>query len=42
MGRRPDVPTASVPVTAVDAVGLAQQRGAALVRVPFRRPLRGR
>jgi epsilon-lactone hydrolase len=41
MGRRPDVPTASAPVTAVDAVGLAQQLGAALVRVPFRRPLRG-
>jgi len=42
MGKRPDVPTASVPVTAVDTVVLAQQLTAALARVPFRDPLRGR
>jgi acetyl esterase/lipase len=42
MGRRPDVPTASTPVAAVDTVLLAQQLTAALARVPFRGPLRGR
>src|SRR3954468_14393687 len=42
MGSRPDVATASVPIAAVDVFGLAQQLGNALVRVPFRDPLRGR
>jgi len=41
MGKRPDVPTASPPVTAVDTVVLAQQLTAALARVPFRAPWRG-
>ncbi len=42
MGRRPDVPTAPVAVSAVDTVLLVQQLGAALVRVPFRAPMDGR
>jgi len=41
MGSRPDVVTASVPIAAVDVFGLAQQLGNALIRVPFRDPLRG-
>jgi len=41
MGRRPDVPTASLPISAVDTVLLVQQLGAALLRVPFRNPLAG-
>jgi acetyl esterase/lipase len=41
MGSRPDVATASLPIAAVDVVGLAQQLGNALVRVPFRDPLHG-
>jgi acetyl esterase/lipase len=41
MGKRPDVATASVPVTAVDTLVLAQQLVGALARVPFRDPLRG-
>ncbi len=40
MGNRPDVETAQAPVAALDVVLLAQQLGAALLRVPFRRPLR--
>jgi acetyl esterase/lipase len=41
MGRRPDVPTAPLPVAAVDTVLLGQQMFAALLRVPFRDPLHG-
>jgi acetyl esterase/lipase len=41
MAKRPGVATASVPVAAIDAAGLAQHLAAALARVPFRRPLRG-
>jgi acetyl esterase/lipase len=41
MASRPDVATASLPIAAVDVVGLAQQLTNALVRVPFRDPLRG-
>jgi monoterpene epsilon-lactone hydrolase len=40
MGNRPDVQTAQAPVAALDVALLAQQLGAALLRVPFRRPLR--
>ncbi len=42
MASRPDVATASVPVTVVDTVVLAQQMLAALARVPFRDPFAGR
>lgn len=42
MARRPEVATASAPITAVDTVVLAQQMVAALTRVPFRSPLTGR
>ena len=42
MANRPEVATASGPITAVDTVVLAQQMVAALARVPFRRPLDGR
>lgn len=41
MARRPEVRTAPAPIAAVDAVALAQQMGAALARVPFRRPWDG-
>lgn len=41
MARRPEVRTAPAPIAAVDAAGLAQQMGAALARVPFRRPWDG-
>lgn len=41
MAGRPEVRTASGPITAVDTLALAQQLGAALARVPFRHPLRG-
>lgn len=41
MADRPEVSTASVPIAAVDVFGLAQQLTNALVRVPFRSPLRG-
>ncbi len=40
MGNRPGVETAQAPVAALDVLLLAQQFGAALLRVPFRRPLR--
>jgi len=42
MGRRPDVETASLPITALDTLLLSQQLTVALARVPFRRPLHGR
>ncbi len=41
MGRRPDVKTASWPITVTDLFGLAGQMTTALVRVPFRRPWAG-
>jgi hypothetical protein len=41
MADRPEVDTAPGPIAAVDAVVLAQQLAAAMVRVPFRAPLRG-
>ena len=41
MADRSDVPRASLPIAVVDTVGLAQQLGNALVRVPFRSPWRG-
>ena len=41
MADRPEVRTASVPITAVDVVGLAEQLANALVRVPFRHPWGG-
>lgn len=41
MGDRPEVKTASGPVTALDASLLAQQLVVALARVPFRQPLTG-
>jgi len=41
MGRRPTVATASWPIAINDLVGLATNLGAALARVPFRRPLSG-
>jgi monoterpene epsilon-lactone hydrolase len=41
MGRRPDVKTASWPITMTDLFGLAGQMTTALVRVPFRRPWAG-
>jgi epsilon-lactone hydrolase len=40
MGNRPGVQTAQTPVAALDVALLAQQLGAALLRVPFRHPLR--
>ena len=40
MGNRPGVETAQPPVCALDVALLAQQLGAALFRVPFRRPMR--
>ena len=42
MANRPEVRTASAPVVAIDTVLLAQQMVAALARLPFRKPLRGR
>jgi acetyl esterase/lipase len=42
MADRPEVRTATAPVAAIDVIGLAQQLGNALVRVPFRSPLQGR
>ena len=42
MGRRPDVETASLPITALDTLLLGQQLSVALARIPFRQPLRGR
>lgn len=41
MGQRPEVPTASLAITAVDTIGLAQQMVNAVARVPFRDPLSG-
>lgn len=41
MGARPNVPTARPGVTAIDAVGLAQQLANSVLRVPFRRPWEG-
>ena len=41
MGRRPGVARSSWAITATDLVGLAGQLATALVRVPFRDPLRG-
>jgi acetyl esterase/lipase len=41
MANRPEVQTAPLPVAAVDTIVLGQQLGAALLRVPFRSPLRG-
>ena len=41
MGRRPEVATASVPITALDSLLLGQQLTVALARIPFRRPLAG-
>ncbi len=41
MGRRPGVQTASKPIAAIDAVGLAGALAAALARVPLRAPWRG-
>ena len=41
MADRPEVNTAPGPIAAVDAVVLVQQLAAAVVRVPFRAPLRG-
>ena len=40
MGNRPEVQTAQAPICALDVALLAQQLAAALVRVPFRRPMR--
>jgi monoterpene epsilon-lactone hydrolase len=40
MGNRPEVETAQAPIAALDVALLAQQLGAALLRVPFRRPMR--
>lgn len=41
MGRRPGVATSSWPIAANDLAGLAGSLGAAMARVPFRRPLHG-
>jgi monoterpene epsilon-lactone hydrolase len=41
MADRPDVPTASPAIAAIDLVGLGGQLVTALVRVPFRRPWSG-
>jgi acetyl esterase/lipase len=40
MGNRPEVETAQAPIAALDVALLAQQLGVALLRVPFRRPMR--
>ena len=40
MGNRPGVETAQAPIAALDVALLAQQLAAAMIRVPFRRPLR--
>ncbi len=42
MADRPEVETASLPVVAIDTVGLAATMSLALCRVPFRAPWRGR
>ncbi len=41
MGNRPEVKTAPAPIVALDVTLLASQLATALVRVPFRHPLRG-
>jgi len=41
MAERPEVRTSTAPIAAVDVVGLMQQMTNALVRVPFRSPLKG-
>jgi len=41
MGSCPELKTASVPVAALTAAGLAAQVGIALASVPFRRPWQG-
>jgi acetyl esterase/lipase len=41
MGDRPDVETASLPIAAIDLVGLGATIGVALARVPFRDPFGG-
>jgi acetyl esterase/lipase len=41
MADRPDVPTASTPITAVTLLGLAENLANAVLRVPFRRPWEG-
>lgn len=41
MGRRPDVPTASLPLAAAAVGGLAGRLGVALASVPFSEPWRG-
>lgn len=41
MGKRPDVPTASVPIAAVDVLGLAGAFAGAIARIPLRAPWRG-
>lgn len=41
MANRPEIRTASAPITAIDMVGMAQQMANALVRIPFRHPWRG-
>jgi monoterpene epsilon-lactone hydrolase len=41
MAERPDVRTSTAPIAAVDVIGLMQQMTNALVRVPFRSPLKG-
>ena len=41
MAKRPEVATAPAPIAVVDTVLLVQQVAAALIRVPFRNPLRG-
>ena len=41
MADRPDVRTASLPVTAITVVGLAESLVNGLARVPFRRPWQG-
>jgi acetyl esterase/lipase len=41
MGRRPEVRTAPWPIAVNDVLGLAGSLGAAMARVPFRKPLSG-
>jgi monoterpene epsilon-lactone hydrolase len=41
MGDRPEVQTASLPIAALDLLGLGAQLGVAMARVPFRDPLGG-
>ena len=41
MGKRPDVRTASRPITAVTLLGLGEQLATSLASVPFRRPWEG-